>query len=150
MTKILSLLLLLTTSFAFAQEDEKGTDSGNQQKSGDVVIYGDEQVNELLKKHVSINKKKCPHLVKGYRVQIFSAAGTGSREKASHDQIRFLSNYPDIRAYNIWEQPNWKVRVGNCRTKFEAEKLKKEIQANFPNCFVVVDYIDTIYLEDCK
>ncbi|MCX6183393.1 MAG: SPOR domain-containing protein [Bacteroidetes bacterium] len=149
MTKVLSLLFLIICSSAIAQSDENTNNSENGKK-GDIIIYGDEQVSALLKKHVSINKKKCPHLVKGYRVQIYSSAGNGSREKANHDQVRFLSNYPDINAYSIWEQPNWKVRVGDCRTRFEAEKLKKEIQVNFPNCFVVVDYIDTVYLEDCK
>ncbi len=146
MTKILSFLFLISSTLLFAQDSTNTTFS----KNGDVVIYGDEHVNDLLKKHVAINKKKCPHLVKGYRVQIYSSAGNGSREKATQDQIRFLSNYSSVNAYSIWEQPNWKVRVGDCRTRFEAEKLKKEIQANFPNCFVVVDYIDTVYLEECK
>ncbi len=149
MTKVLSLLFLIISFNSNAQEAEKINNSENGKK-GDVVIYGDEHVTELLKKHVAINKKKGPHLIKGYRVQIYSSAGNGSREKATHDQIRFLSTYSSINAYSIWEQPNWKVRVGDCRTRFEAEKLKKEIQVNFPNCFVVVDYIDTVYLEECK
>ena len=146
MTRTYFIFFLLISIATFAQ-DSTGV---IQKKQGELIIYGGDNANELLAKHVAINKKKCPQLVKGYRVQIYSSAGNGSRENATHDQIRFLSTYSNINAYSVWEQPNWKVRVGDCRTRFEAEKLKKEIQASFPNCFVVVDYIDTVYLEDCK
>ncbi len=143
---LIFLICFISANIANAQDAEASKDN----KGGDVLVYGDDQVNELLKQHVAINKKKCPHLVKGYRVQIYSSAGNGSRENATRDQIRFLANYSSVNAYSMYEQPNWKVRVGDCRSRFEAEKLKKEIQVNFPNCFVVVDFIDTAYLDNCK
>ncbi len=119
-------------------------------QEGSVTFHGDSLINSAIRSHVAINKKNCPQLIKGYRVQISSANGADARLKTSADRMKFLALFSDVHAHELWEAPSYKVRVGDCRTKFEAEQLKKQVQANFPFCFVVPDYIDTHYIKDCK
>lgn len=116
---------------------------------GSINISADARLNEMIQKQIQINKSECPDLVKGYRVQIYSASGAGSNQKAREMRTKFLTSFPNIPAYQNFDQTDFKVRVGNCRSKLEAEKIKKEINQEFPGCFIVPDYIETEVTQTC-
>lgn len=78
----------------------------------------------------------------GFRVQLTSESGQGSQARANETKARFMSNYKDVDSYLVWEAPNFKIRVGDFRTKFEAAMFWKRIQAEFPNSYVVEDKIN--------
>lgn len=141
------VFLIFSSALLFAQDSSS---AHLKTGAGELTFHGDSAVNGAIRTHVAINKKKCPQLVKGYRVQISSANGADARAKTSADKVKFLALFPDVAAHDLWEAPSYKVRVGDCRTKFEAEQLKKLIQTSFPFCFVVPDYIDTDYITNCK
>ena len=44
--------------------------------------------------------------------------------------------------YLIFQEPYYKVRIGDYRTKMEAEKFLNEIEQDYPNAFVVQDEIN--------
>ena len=75
--------------------------------------------------------------VPGYRLRIFSESGVGAKQEQQKVRARFLSLYPGLDAYNRYDEPYFKVYVGDCRTKSEALKLKAKIDRNFPNSFVM-------------
>jgi len=75
--------------------------------------------------------------VPGYRLRIFSESGVGAKQEQQKVRARFLSLYPGLDAYNRYDEPYFKVYVGDCRTKSEALKLKNMIEKNFPNSFVM-------------
>ena len=91
----------------------------------------------LIEKNKSFNTKKKG--IEGYRVQIHFGA---NRDAAKEIKTKFLSLYSEVEAYEIYQQPNFKIRVGDCRSRFDAEKLQKEIEIDFPNSFVVQDIIN--------
>ena len=75
----------------------------------------------------------------GYRIQI------GSENKSQYaKKIRatFIQQYKDVAAYEVYQQPYYKVRVGDFKTKLEAVKFQKEISTQFPNSFIVKDNIE--------
>jgi hypothetical protein len=149
--KIITFIFITLLSInAFSQDTSASVIKTKQNLDGEIIFHGDSAINGAIRSHIAINKKKCPQLIKGYRVQISSSNGADARAKTSADKIKFLSLFPDVNAHDLWEAPSYKVRVGDCRTKFEAEQLKKLIQVNFPFCFVVPDYIDTYYIPNCK
>lgn len=78
----------------------------------------------------------------GYRVQLTSESGQGSQARANDVKARFMNSYKDVNSYLLWEAPNFKIRVGDFRTKFEAAMFWKQIQAEFPNSYVVEDKIN--------
>lgn len=80
--------------------------------------------------------------VPGYRIRIFSESGIGAKKNQQNMRARFLSLYPGLDAYNKYEEPFFKIYVGDCRTKSEALKLNDMIKKEFPNPFMVEDYIN--------
>jgi hypothetical protein len=78
----------------------------------------------------------------GFRVQLTSESGQGSQARANDVKARFMSGYKDVDSYLVWEAPNFKIRVGDFRTKFEASMFWKKIQAEFPNSYIVEDKIN--------
>ncbi|MGB3947373.1 MAG: SPOR domain-containing protein, partial [Bacteroidia bacterium] len=91
---------------------------------------------ELVDKHIEINSK-AP--IKGYRVKIHF--GT-DKNQAKEVKGAFITKYPDVPAYEKYDQPNFNIRVGDFRTKLEAYSFLKKIQPDFPAAFIVQDEIE--------
>ncbi len=120
--------VLRITVFSFAQKSSVDT--------GKVEVVQDYKIRELLNKHIDINSK-AP--IKGYRIKIHFGA---DKNKAKEIKAKFISKFPDIPAYEKYDQPNFNIRVGDFRTKLEAYKFLKEIQVDFPSSFLVQDNIE--------
>jgi hypothetical protein len=88
-----------------------------------------------------INENSSIKGIPGYRIRIFSESGLGAKEKQQQMRARFLSVFPGIDAYHKYDEPFFKVYVGDCRTKSEVLKLYDEIKDKFPNPIIVPDYI---------
>ena len=72
--------------------------------------------------------------IKGFCVQIYLG---DSRDKAQKTKYRFMKKFPEIKSIQYERiSPNWKVKVGKFRTKLEAQKLKRTIHSEYPNCFI--------------
>ena len=91
-------------------------------------------------KLLTSNKKNSG--VPGFRIRIFSKSGVGAKEEQQRIRARFLTLYPDVDAYYRYDEPYFKVYVGDCRTKSEALLLYDRIMRNFPSPIVVDDYIN--------
>ena len=89
-----------------------------------------------LNKQVEINGKAA---IKGYRIKIHFGS---DKNKAKEIKAKFISKFPNIAAYEKYDQPNFNIRVGDFRTKLEAYKALKEIQLEFPSSFLVQDEIE--------
>ncbi|PTN07928.1 SPOR domain-containing protein [Mangrovibacterium marinum] len=103
------------------------------------VIQQDSRIDSLLVVHKEMNKRK--NGADGYRLEIFFSSGVGARAKAMEVRTDFLKNYPDIPAYMSFSSPDFKIRIGDCRTKSEALQLKERIKKSYPNAFLVPDII---------
>lgn len=119
---------MFTASFCFAQT--AATDTGK------VELVQDYKIKELVNKHIAINSETP---VKGYRIKIHFGA---DKNKAKEIKAKFISKFPDVPAYEKYDQPNFNIRVGDFRTKLEAYKFLKEVQIEFPSAFLVQDEIE--------
>lgn len=79
--------------------------------------------------------------IPGYRIRIFSESGIGAKKEQQQVRARFLSLFPGLDAYNEYDEPFFKVYVGDCRTISEALKLQDMIRKDFPNSIIREDYI---------
>jgi len=73
----------------------------------------------------------------GYRIRIFFDNRQDAREESEKAQKRFEKLYPGYSTYRTFIYPNFKVTVGDFRTKAEAQVALKHIVKSFPNAFVV-------------
>lgn len=125
---LMVLLLLIIFSNGYAQTMPIGKDS--------LVMNADPRVSKLQQKYVELNKIKQSSA--GYRIQIHFG---NEREKAKEVKTKFLQAFPDIPAYDSYQSPNFRVRVGDYRSKLEASKYLKQISGAFPSSFIVTDNI---------
>jgi hypothetical protein len=93
----------------------------------------------MLNWHIAKNEKMDG--MEGFRVEIFFSADLDALEQAKNKKVEFLSKFPDYLVHIKYEAPNFKVRVGDFRTKNEALKLKKDIERDYPMAFIVPDKI---------
>ncbi|MBX7203158.1 MAG: SPOR domain-containing protein [Bacteroidia bacterium] len=82
--------------------------------------------------------------VDGFRVQVFSDAGNNAKERATSALKDFQDAFPGVPVYLTYQQPNFKVRAGDFRSKAEARKLQKTIHLQFPGSFIVKDFIQPL------
>lgn len=83
--------------------------------------------------------------VRGFRVQLVAESGQGSQDRAQTVKNAYTKKYNNNpKVYLLWDPPNFKVRVGDFSTKFEAALFWKNIQTDFPNSYVVEDDINLI------
>ncbi|HYX09984.1 MAG TPA: hypothetical protein VE912_24875 [Bacteroidales bacterium] len=108
---------------------------------GKVTIHQDERINLLVYKHIEQRKKE--QGVPGYRIRIFSNSGQSARQNALQEKSRFMKDFPDINSYLIYDSPNFKIYVGDFRTKSQAIKAYKRIVQEFPYAFIINDQIRT-------
>jgi hypothetical protein len=134
--------LLLTASLTFAQsgseEDVLARLKDGGQGQVEIILDSLLEANyyKLLLKNIDVKG------IPGYRIRIYSESGVGAREKQQRERARFLSSFPEIDAYDDYDEPYFKVYVGDCRTRSEAIKLKDLIDNKFPNPILVEDFIN--------
>lgn len=80
--------------------------------------------------------------IPGYRIRIYSESGLGAKEEQQRMRAKFLSYYPGVDAYHAYDEPYFKVYVGDCRTRSEAQKLYDKIKKRFPNPIIIDHYIN--------
>ncbi len=139
---IVGIILLLFQLSVWAQEISCKPSAGTSPAKNllqNLQLQQDSRIDSLLLRYVEINKRR--EGTDGFRVEIYFSSGTGAREEALKVKTAFLKAYPDETAYMSFQSPNFKVRVGDCRTKNEALSLKEKISRNYPNAFIVPDII---------
>ena len=112
-------LLLLCSNSLWAQRNGRK-----------IEVTGDVAVTQLVEKHIEFNDrlKTCP----GYRIQIASLSGNNAKSNAFALRDNFLKEYPDMTAYIVFDEPNFKVKVGDFRTRLDAYVYLQYIKNNYP------------------
>lgn len=126
---------LFISSYSIGQNDE----------SGHVNVVQDSRIDSLLAKYIEVNEINSG--IEGWRIEIFFEAGNNSKTQAMEARSVFIEKYSDMPSYLMFQQPYYKVRAGDFRTKVEAVKFLKEIESDYPNAFVVNDEINFPGLE---
>ncbi len=126
-----SFFFLLSTCSLFAQKlksttNEDSTFSFIREERYDLLLNNQKEQN-LTKQSMS-----------GYRIQVYFG---GNRQKASEVKLEFSSKYPDVPAYLTYQQPNYKIRVGDFLNRFEAQKFMKQLDGLYPTLFIVPDEV---------
>jgi len=101
-----------------------------------VEILYEHKVDSLIIKHKKIQKEKSG--IEGYRIQVAFAS---KKAEISEKRIAFIKKYPEIIIYLTYNTPYYKLRIGNFRTKLQAEKIKNKIRKHYPGSYIVPEII---------
>ncbi len=102
----------------------------------DIVVRQSADVRRALLAATETNAAKT---VSGYRIRLFLDSRRTAREESLSVMSRFHALYPRIPVYRSFSAPNYKVSVGNFRTRVEAEALIRMLKPEFPDAFIVRD-----------
>jgi hypothetical protein len=117
------------------------TSSAIAQMRGKVEIVKDARIDTFAARRLELAKAISADggMINGFRVQIFTGA---DRKEAYNTQAKFQEQYPDVRTYVIYNDPNFKVRVGDFRTRLDAEKMQDELKKWFTGLFIIQEKIN--------
>lgn len=104
----------------------------------DTIRYSmDPSVEQQMEKKKELNRAK-PPTIEGFRVQIYAG---NSRQQAMQIRAEVAATYTDYAAYLIYKQPSFRVRVGDFKSRFEAQELFRELKVQYPSSFIVPDEV---------
>jgi hypothetical protein len=162
---ILFISLFFTFSIAFSQERNNWksfpTTDTNKSTAGEGILSDTLKSNPIsttdtlsgsfnfevpedvqnLNKLYTDQSKNNPQ-IKGYTILLYSGSGANSKLKARNILLQFNEKFSESAAHLAWKSPNYEVRVGDFRTKLEAEKLLQDVKLEFPTAFVKKSMIE--------
>ncbi len=107
-----------------------------QAQMGKIDIEVDPAISALIHRHVESNVSI--RKVDGFRVQIKSSS---DRDEVMKTKADLLKSYPNIKTYLSYQQPYFKLRIGDFTSQAEAYKAMKEVNDQFKGIFVVPDQV---------
>lgn len=107
--------------------------------SNRVIVEQSDNLLAAFNNHIAlaVNKK-----ISGYRIRIFFDNKQDARVHSGNVVGSFSGRYPEISIYRTYEDPYFKVSVGDFRTKSEATMILKRIEYDFPTAFIVRETIN--------
>ena len=138
MSRIYSLLVILLALCGEINAQSWWLEKSEAKKdsAGEVIYINDARIDSLLATRVYLNKTDSTS--QGYRVQIFYGS---SRENANEILGQFRADYPEMKAYLLYEQPYFKVRIGDFPERLQAEKWSRQLSRKYQGAFIVSDKI---------
>ena len=150
-TYILYFLLLFTPVHGYGQTDTlparevdacflDGLSLPDSLSGGTVRVEGDPRVEELSRLTISVNERG--YAFAGYRVQLLSVNASRVKVDSLQRQAsRVEELFPGIRVYLQYVDPDFKIRVGNFRSRIEAIPLLRKIRRKYPSSYIVLEMI---------
>lgn len=152
---ILSVLFMLCTPLIAQNNkaivDELTKDSPNK---GTVRIYEDETIKQILGREMapprtvySTHDGSTQYVkMRGYKIQAFSGNNQRtSKNEAYYKQGLVNSSFPEYETVVSFDSPFWRLRVGNFKSRADANEVLKLMKSAFPSfgreMYVVVDEV---------
>lgn len=110
--------------------------SSAQTDEGKVRIETSARIDEMLAQKKEFNKSLESY--DGYKIQIYY----GSEKECYEVKEEFSSLFPDINTSIIFSTPQWKLQVGNYRTRLEADHAMVNIKKEYPAAIVLATEIE--------
>jgi hypothetical protein len=100
------------------------------------VVKEDANIAALTGKYDDYNRKK--EFTDGYRIQIMY---TDVRSDAYKSKGQMYKDFPDLNSYVEYEQPYFKLRIGDFKTRLEATYFMQQVTPLYSGAFIVKDKI---------
>ena len=152
MKRILVILILALLPCAMLRAQEYRVDSGSSRV--DSTLLG-RSVLSVLGPGVKVNQSSAMRSafdsyvysnaskkLTGYRIRVYFDNGQNTRNKSEAIARSISAAYPGMGVYRTFESPNYKVSVGDFRTKDEALKVFHALKASYPTALLLKDTIN--------
>ena len=116
-----------------------GDKNGQTTREGKVVIDQTDAVAKAMSSHIARNASRSKT---GYRIRIFFDNKQDARVKSEKVAASFKAQHPGVAVYRAYENPYFKVTVGDFRSKEDARKFLNSIKGSYPSGFIVRERIN--------
>jgi len=120
-----------------------GFKASAQTDSVSVSIIKDPRINRLVKKQAQINEETTRanrRTMPGFRIQVIN---TNDRKVAIDTKTKVYQLYPELKAYIQYQSPYFRLKIGNFKTRQEAQEYLSGLSKDFlGNLFIVRDIIE--------
>jgi hypothetical protein len=139
--KVIKAILLLSIVFCYS--------STFAQTAGKVTVVKSAIIDSLISRRIALTKGYTKDgttvAVMGYRVQIFFGP---DRKLAYSEQEKFKIYYPELGTYISYSQPNYRLKVGDFRSRADAQKLLNDLRSTFPTLFIFNETINPVKADE--
>ena len=152
MKKILILLLLLVSGVTLrAQEYRVDSLRASEVDStlvgrsilsvlgGGVTVTQSPSMRAAFDRYLAGNAAK---KMSGYRIRVYFDNGQSARNRSEAIARSISYSFPGIGVYRTFASPNFKVSVGDFRTKDEALKVYQALKATYPTALILKETIN--------
>ena len=145
------LLVLLSGTMLRAQEYRVESEGSQQVDStlvgrnilsvlgSGVTVNQSRAMRSAFDNYVSSNASK---KLSGYRIRVYFENGQNARSRSEAIAATISRNYPGLGVYRTFDSPNFKVSVGDFRTKDEALKVYHSLKASYPTALMLKETIN--------
>ena len=144
--RLLTVLVALAPAFimsaqepAFISADSTSSIVSVINSGGNITVVQPAALDALVRRSATsaeaetVKDNSRAEIKAGYRVQVFddnNPRTAAAQAKARERQI--AAAFPHLRVYTSFNSPYWRVKVGDFRTRGEAEAVMTEIREAFP------------------
>jgi len=108
-------------------------------RNGKAQIVQSAALKRAFDNYINANASKP---LSGYRIRVYYDNDQSSRSRSEAIARQISAAYPGIGVYRTFESPNFKVTVGDFRTRDEALALFNELKTKYPAAFIIKDNIE--------
>ena len=152
MKRLLLLALLILLPAAMLRAQEYRVDNGSARV--DSTLVG-RNILSVLGTGVTVNQSRAMRTafdnyvsnnaakkITGYRIRVYFDNGQNARNRSEAIARSLSGTYPGLGVYRTYESPNFKVTVGDFRTKDEALKIYHSLKASYPTAIILKEIIN--------
>ena len=145
------LLMLLPGALLRAQDYRVETENSAQVDSSlvgqsilsvmgtGVTVNQSRTLRTAFDQYVSANASK---KMTGYRIRVYFENGQNARGRSEAIAKSISGAYPGLGVYRSFESPNFKVSVGDFRTRDEALKIYHTLKGQYPTALILKETIN--------
>ena len=97
------------------------------------------EVRQAMTQYVGKNASKP---LSGYRIRVFYDNSPQARSRSESIENTLMEQYPGHKVYRSFESPNYKVLIGNFRSKDEALRIYNALKKTYPTAYIIKDNIE--------
>ena len=130
-------LSLYRPKFKSASESELESVKTSTTATSDVPLHVNKRLDAILDTIAMRNKSV--KFVNGFRIQIYVG---NDRKSADDAKIYTYQKYPEIYPYLSYQQPIYKVKIGDFLSRMDAERYYSDIKDLYPSAMILPDRVE--------
>ena len=153
MKRLITIFLLAAISLAASAQSLQ--DSLLSKPAVDSTLVGHDIFDELNADGVKVSQSQTirsafaryiasasQRKVQGYRIRVYYDNDHEARGRSEAIARAVKGRFPQYSVYRTYESPNFKVSVGDFRTRDEALQPYTELKSIYPSAFIIKDNIN--------